>query len=127
MGRKDLYLLDSFIQRMFCRVITIFPTLALVSVSILSNDIFFTEVTSNLAAAAGNNNHSAKTSNVGLSLSNQTAAVVSSSLNNAAANPVPSAFNEEMRFHGTELVMLYDYKVKKNSSAVNFARKAGFL
>lgn len=75
--------------------------------------LHFAEVTSNLASTAINNNHNAKTSNVGLSLSNPTAAVVSSSVNIATANPVPSAFNEEMRFHGTELVMLYDYKVKK--------------
>lgn len=64
----------------------------------LYSNFFFLEMTSNLAASSSNN------TNNGNSSSNPTSGLVS-------ANPV-SNFNEEMRFHGTELVMLYDYKVK---------------
>lgn len=84
------------------------------------SDFFLTEVTSNLVSAANNSNHATKASNIGLSLSNPTTGVVSSSLSSANPNPAPSVYNEEMRFHGTELVMLYDYKVEnKNPYCLN--------
>lgn len=62
-----------------------------------------------------NNNNICKNANP-LSVNNSNAA---GTLNSAvpttvSSNPVAPNVNEEMRYHGTELVMLYDYKVKSN-------------
>lgn len=61
--------------------------------------------------SATNNNN--KCNNVGLSLNTTTASGVGTSTS-STTNPTPitSSVNEELRYHGTELVMLYDYKVR---------------
>lgn len=57
------------------------------------------------------NSHNKNTNNIGMPINTATStSVVSSSSINPT--PITTSVNEELRYHGTELVMLYDYKVR---------------
>lgn len=55
---------------------------------------------------------------MGSTVTTNTTSTALPTLNSANPAQVQSSGNEEMRYHGTELVMLYDYKVRSNFDQV---------